>query len=47
MKTTGRSLACALALEYPIWTEDMDFFGVGVATWTTNHVELYLAKTLS
>ncbi len=40
-------LACALALEYPIWTEDMDFFGVGVATWTTNHVELYLAKTLS
>jgi len=34
--------ALALALESPIWTEDRDFFGVGIATWTTDRVELYL-----
>jgi predicted nucleic acid-binding protein len=27
-------LAAALALRCPIWTEDADFFGCGVATWT-------------
>jgi predicted nucleic acid-binding protein len=37
-------LASALALNCPIWTEDTDFFGCGVATWTTDRVELYLAK---
>ena len=26
-------LATALALDCPIWTEDTDFFGCGVATW--------------
>ena len=36
-------LACALALGCPIWTEDTDFFGCGVATWTTDRVEWYLA----
>ena len=36
-------LATALALRCPIWTEDTDFFGCGVATWTTDRVELYLA----
>ena len=35
-------LACALALSCPIWTEDADFFGCGIATWTTDRVELYL-----
>jgi predicted nucleic acid-binding protein len=35
-------LAAALALQCPIWTEDADFFGAGVATWTTDRVELYL-----
>jgi len=35
-------LALALALECPIWTEDTDFFGCGVATWTTDRIELYL-----
>ena len=39
-------LATALALGCPIWTEDTDFFGCGVATWTTDRVELYLAKYL-
>ena len=37
-------LAAALALECPIWTEDADFFGAGVATWTTDHVELLLRE---
>src|SRR5579862_7394834 len=37
-------LATALALECPIWTEDADFFGAGVATWTTDRVELLLRK---
>jgi predicted nucleic acid-binding protein len=36
-------LACALALECPIWTEDRDFFGSGVPTWTSDRVEIYLA----
>jgi predicted nucleic acid-binding protein len=36
-------LAAALALNCPIWTEDADFFGVGVATWTTSNVLHYLA----
>jgi predicted nucleic acid-binding protein len=36
-------LAAALALDCPIWTEDTDFFGCGVATWTTDRVGLYLA----
>ena len=37
-------LAVALALESLIWTEDTDFFGCGVATWTTDRVELYLTN---
>lgn len=36
-------LAAALMLGCPIWTEDTDFFGCGVATWTTDRIELYLA----
>jgi predicted nucleic acid-binding protein len=35
-------LACALGLECAIWTEDRDFFGAGVATWTSARVEIYL-----
>lgn len=37
------ALACALMLSCPVWTEDADFFGTGVATWTTSRVKLYLA----
>jgi len=36
-------LATALVLDCPVWTEDNDFFGTGVATWTTDRVEIYLA----
>ncbi len=35
-------LATALLLQCPVWTEDRDFFGSGVATWTTATVEVYL-----
>jgi hypothetical protein len=35
-------LATALALASPVWTEDADFFGTGVAVWTTNRIELFL-----
>jgi len=35
-------LATALALTCPVWTEDNDFFGTGVPTWTTDRVEIYL-----
>ena len=38
------TLAAALLLECPIWTEDRDFFGSGVATWTTATVERYLRE---
>ena len=37
-------LASALALGCPIWTEDTDFFGCGVATWTTDRVQLFLRE---
>lgn len=35
-------LAAALALECPIWTEDTDFFGCGVATWTSASIDSFL-----
>jgi predicted nucleic acid-binding protein len=34
-------LALALLLNCPIWTEDKDFFGTGVAIWTSNRVEQF------
>jgi hypothetical protein len=34
----------ALLLGLPIWTEDQDFFGSGIATWTTDRVELFLRE---
>lgn len=49
LRRTGRRdpddwtiIAAALALDCPIWTEDKDFFGSGVATWTSDLVENYL-----
>lgn len=38
------TLAAALLLECPIWTEDRDFFGSGVSTWTTATVERFLRE---
>jgi predicted nucleic acid-binding protein len=37
-------LAAALALGCPIWTEDADFFGCGVATWTSGSIDIFLAQ---
>lgn len=34
-------LACAMTLGCPVWTEDADFFGTGVATWTSDRIALY------
>ena len=36
-------VAVALMLDCPIWTEDRDFFGIGVATWTSDRVHIYLS----
>lgn len=35
-------LAAAMVLNCAIWTEDKDFFGSGVAAWTTDRIEIYL-----
>ncbi|MGD0732523.1 MAG: PIN domain-containing protein [Terracidiphilus sp.] len=35
-------VATALLLNAPIWTEDQDFFGSGIATWTSDKIEIYL-----
>jgi predicted nucleic acid-binding protein len=35
-------VACAMIINCPIWTEDTDFFGTGMAVWTTDRVELFL-----
>ncbi|WP_350448942.1 PIN domain-containing protein [Paracidobacterium acidisoli] len=35
-------VATALFLNLAIWTEDLDFFGCGLPTWTTDRVEIYL-----
>ena len=37
-------LASALALGCAIWTEDTDFFGCGVATWTSDRVLMFLSE---
>ncbi|MDR3734650.1 MAG: PIN domain-containing protein [Acidobacteriaceae bacterium] len=35
-------LAAALALNCVVWTEDTDFFGTGVAVWTSSRIEIFL-----
>jgi predicted nucleic acid-binding protein len=37
-------LATALSLSCAIWTEDTDFFGTGVAVWTSDRVEIFLKE---
>jgi predicted nucleic acid-binding protein len=37
-------IATALFLSAPIWTEDKDFFGSGIATWTTDRIEIYFQE---
>jgi predicted nucleic acid-binding protein len=38
-------VATSLLLDCPVWTEDQDFFGSGIATWTTSTIEVYLRST--
>ena len=38
-------VAVALMLDCPIWTEDNDFFGTGIANWTTNRVHLCVEQS--
>lgn len=40
-------LAAALAHDGDIWTDDRDFFGVGVATWTTRNIRRLVGETLT
>src|SRR5690242_3182346 len=40
-------LATALGLSCAVWTEDTDFFGSGIAVWTTNNVEIFLKSQIS
>jgi predicted nucleic acid-binding protein len=35
-------VAAALALGCAVWTEDTNFFGTGVAVWTSNRIEIFL-----
>ncbi len=35
-------VATALLIDAPICTQDQDFFGSGIATWTSNKIELFL-----
>ncbi len=35
-------LATALGIACAIWTEDADFFGTGIAVWTTSRIEIFL-----
>jgi predicted nucleic acid-binding protein len=37
-------VACALALSAGVWTNDNDFLGTGVATWTTETLQLWLDR---
>jgi len=34
-------VATALLFNCPIWTEDKDFFGVGIPIWTTDRIHLF------
>jgi predicted nucleic acid-binding protein len=35
-------VALSLTLGLEVWTEDQDFFGIGIPVWTTAHVETFL-----
>ena len=40
------TIAAALAIEAAIWTSDRDFFGCGIATWTTDTLLIHLETLL-
>jgi predicted nucleic acid-binding protein len=38
-------VACALALDAGVWTEDCDFLGAGLSTWRTDTLRTWLTVT--
>ncbi len=38
------AVACALALSAAVWTNDNDFLGTGVPTWTTRTLQIWLDR---
>jgi predicted nucleic acid-binding protein len=40
-KSDWPALAAALALDGQIWSEDVDFFGVGVPVWSTANIQYF------
>ena len=38
-------VATALTLNSPIWTEDQDFFGSGIPTWTSDRIHIFFEMT--
>jgi hypothetical protein len=42
VKRTGWNRPLRLALSYANGIEDTDFFGTGVAVWTSDRVEIFL-----
>ena len=42
--TDWPAVACALALDAAVWTNDNDFLGTGVPTWTTATLDLWLQR---
>lgn len=45
-KSDWPALAAAMAFEGEIWSEDVDFFGVGVPVWSTANVHLMQDDTV-
>lgn len=41
------TLALALTLDCGIWTQDYDFFGSGVATWSTDNLDKFVKSVKS
>jgi predicted nucleic acid-binding protein len=37
-------VALSLAFDCPIWTEDQDFFGIGIATWRTKNIDIFFSE---
>jgi predicted nucleic acid-binding protein len=37
-------VACALALDAAVWTNDNDLLGTGIATWTTESLRAWLGR---
>ena len=40
-KSDWPALAAAMAFEAAIWSEDVDYFGVGIPVWSTQNVSFY------